>query len=82
MENSPPNYPLLQSLLAQKGLRLLGTYTLRDLARIFGVSIRAMQERINRGELSVRDLPGRAKCLSEDLESFLQNSKRSEREKK
>lgn len=67
-------YPLLAALLAQKGLRLKGTYTNRDVAQMFGVSIRAIQERTRTGTLKARDLPGWDRFLSEDLEEFLQQS--------
>ena len=67
-------YTLLEALLAQKGLPLKGIYTTKDVAKIFGVSVRAIQERVRSGQIASRDLPGRARFLSEDLETFLQNS--------
>jgi Helix-turn-helix domain len=72
----PGRYPLLETVLAHKGLQLKGTYTVRDVAALFGVCVRAIQARIQRGELASRNLPGRAKFLSLDLEEFLQNSSR------
>lgn len=71
-------YPLLTALLAQKGLHLKGTYTNRDVAKIFEVSIRAIQDRTSTGELRARDLPGRGRFLSDDLEEFLRNSTKNE----
>ncbi len=67
-------YPLLETILAHKGLPLRALYTLHHVAEIFGVSIRAIQDRVKRGYLKSRDLPGRAKFLSIDLEAFLENS--------
>lgn len=69
-------YPLLSEILQIKNLQLQATYTIRDLARVFGVSTRAIQNRIATGQLASRDLPGRAKCLPQDLEAFLVNSKK------
>ena len=69
-------YPLLEPLLAAAGLRLQAIYTIRDAARIFGVTPRTIQERCRGGRLPSRDLPGRGRFLSEDLETFLRNSVR------
>ena len=74
-----PSYPLLEQLLTMRGLTLQPIYTNRDVAAIFGVSIRAVQDRIQRGGLIPRDLPGRARFLPQDLEEFLVNSKVSRR---
>jgi len=76
MSNQEPKFPLLESLLSEKGLRLKGTYTNRDVAEIFGVSVRTIQDRAQKGDLQSRDLPGRARYLSEDLERFLRDSLR------
>jgi hypothetical protein len=72
----PAKYQLLENLLAHRGLRFQGTYTMRDVAAIFNVTIRSIQERVKRQELNCRNLPGRAKFLSMDLEEFLNNSSR------
>jgi hypothetical protein len=69
-------YPLLQALLAQRGLPLKGIWTLGDVAKIFDVSKRTIQDWIRDRKLIPRDLPGRGRFLSEDLEAFLQNSRR------
>jgi transposase len=69
-------YPLLEALLRQRGLRLRGIYTNRDAAQIFQVSVRTIQEWSREGKLQARDLPGRGRFLSEDLEAFLQKSAR------
>jgi len=68
------NCPLLGSLLAQKGLTFKGTYSIGDAAAMFGVSVRAIQERVSSGALQARSLPGHARFLAEDLEDFLKNS--------
>ena len=75
MSNQEQKYSLLESLLSEKGLRLKGTYTNRDVAELFGVSVRTIQERVTRGDLKTRDLPGRSRFLSWDLEEFLRNSR-------
>jgi hypothetical protein len=68
---SDTKYPLLEEILAIKNLHLQPTYTIRNLAMIFGVSARAIQNRVASGQLSPRDLPGRAKFLNQDIEDFL-----------
>jgi hypothetical protein len=80
-EPTPPTmYPLLESLLRQKGLKLKGIYTLDDACEIFAAgtrpraSRRSIQERMSRGELRSRSLPGHGKFLSEDFEEYLKNS--------
>lgn len=70
----PTRYPLLESLLAQKHLTLKGTYTNHDAGNIFDVSVRTIQDWVRKGDLVSRNLPGRSRFLSEDLENFLQNS--------
>ncbi len=72
-------YPLLEALLEQKGLSLQGTYTNRDVANIFIVSVRTIQEWVRSNKIRARDLPGRARFLSEDLEELLVNSRKSSR---
>jgi len=73
-ESRVGKYPLLQALLEERGLSLKGTYTYHDTTEIFKCSIRSLQDRIRSGELQKRNLPGRAKFLSVDLENFLENS--------
>jgi helix-turn-helix protein len=73
-EESFGKFPLLETLLAAKGRSLKGTYTNRDVADMFDVAVRTIQEWSRNGNLRPRKLPGRAKFLSEDLEEFLQNS--------
>lgn len=70
------SYPLLEPILKQKELRLQGIYTNGDAARIFGVSVRTIQDWCRDGKLHSRDLPGRGRFLSGDLENFLENSLR------
>jgi hypothetical protein len=79
MNNPTAKHPLLQELLALKGRELQATYTIRDLAQFFSVSVRAIQNRVASGQIISRDLPGRAKFLSEDLETFLASSVKKER---
>jgi hypothetical protein len=70
-------YPLLQAILGIKNLPLQATYTIHDLAQLFGVSARAIQQRVADGKIPARDLPGRARFLSDDLEAFLVASRKS-----
>jgi hypothetical protein len=72
-------YPLLEEILSIKNLPLQPTYSTRDVAKIFAVSVRAIQDRMASGQLIARDLPGRARFLSVDLEDFLQNSRKNRR---
>jgi hypothetical protein len=51
-------------------------YTNNDVAKLFGVSVCAIQDRISRGQLAARDLPGKGRFMSRDLEAFLINSSR------
>lgn len=73
------NCPLLRSLLRDRGLPYQAFYTTADVARIFGVSQRAILYLIASGKLAARDLPGRARFLPQDLEDYLKNSKKGSR---
>jgi hypothetical protein len=73
----PERFPLLEALLREKGLSLKGIYTNHDVADIFGVATRTIQEWSRNGGLMARNLPGRARFLSGDLEEFLQKSSRA-----
>lgn len=62
LPNSPVvRYPILEALLAQKGLELKAIWTLRDVAAIFGVSVRTIQSWVQEKKLLARDLPGRGR---------------------
>ena len=67
-------YPLLETLLSEKSFSFKGLYTNCDAATIFAVSSRTIQQWVRDGKLHARNLPGRGRFLSEDLENFLQNS--------
>lgn len=69
-------YPLLQEILTLMGLSLRPVYTIRDLANLFKVTPRAIQNRVATGQIQSRNLPGRVKFLSEDIEAFLVGSSR------
>jgi excisionase family DNA binding protein len=75
-ETSPSKYPLLQELLLARGEGLRGLYAVKDVSNLFGVSVRTIQDWIARGRLDARDLPGRGRFLSQDLETFLINSRK------
>ena len=74
LTNSDMKFPLLQEILAIKNLPLQPMYSIRNIAAIFGVSARAIQNRVASGQLNPRDLPGRARFLNQDVEDFLQAS--------
>jgi len=77
MSNSDsPRYPLLEAILAGHELPLKPMYTNREVAEIFSVCVRAIQNWITAGRLIPRDLPGRWRFLPQDLEEFLSTSKR------
>jgi hypothetical protein len=73
---STGKYPLLQEILSLKGLSLQPVYSIRDVANLFKVTPRAIQNRVALGQIQSRNLPGRAKFLSEDLEAFLVASRK------
>jgi hypothetical protein len=69
-------YPLLASLLLARGMATKPIWHHDDLAQIFGVSVRTIQEWESDPEKDFppRDLPGGAAQLSGDLEEFLRKS--------
>jgi hypothetical protein len=69
-------YPLLEAVLSAKGLPDRGIWKIGDVAQIFDVGVRSIHDWVNNKKLTARDLPGRGKFLSQDLEEFLTNSKR------
>jgi hypothetical protein len=71
-----PPYSLLNEILVLRQMTLQPMYTIRDVAKLFGVTVRSIQSRVASGQLAARNLPGRAKFLSVDLEEFLRESKR------
>ena len=73
------NCPLLRSLLRDRGLPYQALYTTADVARIFGVSQRAILYLIASGKVAARDLAGRARFMPQDLEDYLKNSKKGSR---
>lgn len=64
-------YPLLAQILALKNLPLEPLYTIRGAAQIFSVSSRSVQNWIGSGRLTGRNLPGRWRFLTQDIEDFL-----------
>ena len=79
MNNSETaKYPLLEAVLAIQNLPLQPMYTNRDVAQIFKVCVRAIQNWITAGRLIPRDLPGRWRFFPQDLEEFLRNSRKCE----
>jgi hypothetical protein len=78
-QSEEPKYPFLEEILTIKECSLQPMYSNRDVAELFEVSIRAIQDRVATGQLTSRNLPGRAKFLPMDLEEFLRNSRRRPR---
>jgi hypothetical protein len=77
VENSnTAKYPLLESVLDIQNLPLQPMYTNRDVAKIFKVCVRAIQNWITAGHLTPRALPGRWKFFPQDLEDFLRDSRK------
>jgi hypothetical protein len=77
MDNSETiKYPMLEAILAIQQLPLQPMYTNRDVAGIFKVCVRAIQNWITAGRLTPRDLPGRWKFFPQDLEDFLVASRK------
>jgi Helix-turn-helix domain len=72
-------FPMLAEILAIKNLPLQPMYTTKNIAEIFSVSARAIQNWISSGQLIPRNLPGRWKFLTQDVEAFLQASQKSAR---
>lgn len=71
-------YPLLEAVLAIQNLPLQPMYTNRDVAKIFRVCVRAIQNWISAGHLTPRNLPGRWKFFPQDIEDFLTKSRKEE----
>jgi transposase len=67
-------YPRLEAILSMKNLPLKPMYSNRDVAEIFGVTIKTIQNYVAAGKLHPRDLPGRAKYLAQDLEDYIESS--------
>jgi len=81
MENSETiKYPMLEAILAIQNLPLQPMYTNRDVAKIFKVCVRAIQTWITAGRIAPRNLPGRWKFFPQDLEEFLRNSRKDEKQ--
>ena len=74
--NDASRFPLLDSLLETRGLKREAIYTTKTTAAVFDVSSRTIDDWCAEGRLVPRDLPGHGRFLNEDLEEFLQRSKR------
>jgi len=72
-------YPLLEAILGIQDMPLQPMYTNRDVAKIFNVCVRAIQNWITAGRLIPRALPGRWKFFPQDLEEFLRTSPKGQR---
>ena len=78
-DSSQSKYPLLQEILSMRDLPLQPMYTNREVAKIFEVCVRAIQNWISAGRLRSRDLPGRWRFFPQDIEDFLISSRKEER---
>jgi hypothetical protein len=67
-------YPRVEAILSMKNLPLKPTYSNRDIAEIFGVSPKTIQNHVAAGKLHPRDLPGRAQYLAQDIEDYIESS--------
>ena len=67
-------YPRLSSFLALKGHALKSAFTLQEVAAMFDVSVRTIQNWTKSGHLNQRDVPGRAKIFPADVETLFANS--------
>jgi hypothetical protein len=77
MQGGPSSHPLWEVLLARRQLAIQPPYSLTDIANVLGCSLRAIQKKVQEGKLTVRDIPPYgSRCLDEDVEEFLVNSKK------
>jgi len=77
-DSSQKKYPLLEALLECRHLSLQPMYRSRDVAALFEVCVRVIQNRITSGHLKARNLPGRWRFFPQDLEDFLRTSQKGE----
>lgn len=61
--------------LAIQEMILRPAYTIPEVANLFRVSVRTIQDRIARGLIIVRNVPGRAGILPADLEAVFTRTK-------
>jgi hypothetical protein len=73
--NDASRFPLLDSLLKARGRQRQAIYNVKDIADIFEVSVRTINDWFREGKFVPRDLPGRGRALSEDLEDLVQSSR-------
>jgi hypothetical protein len=64
-------YPRLNDLTINRGLRILPVYTKSDLMDLFAVCEKTIRRWTTAGLLLNRHLPNRGRCLPSDLEEFL-----------
>jgi hypothetical protein len=79
MAHENTKYPLLQEYLAIQDMTLRPAYTIPEVANLFRVSVRTIQDRIAHGQIIVRDIPGRAGILPADLEAVFTRTKKKGR---
>src|SRR5262249_49190193 len=71
---APPLYPLLETMLRAKGMKLQATYTCKDIANLFGVTERTIHNKVKDGTLPSRKLIGSGRFLPVDIENYLRNA--------
>src|SRR5690348_6268181 len=72
--SEPLLYPLFETMLRSKGMKLQATYTCHDMANLFGVTARTIQSKVKDGTLPSRKLIGGARFLPIDIENYLSNA--------
>lgn len=73
-QTGPSLYPLFETMLRSKGMKLQATYTCKDIANLFGVSGRTIQCKVKNGVLPSRKLIGSGRFLPVDIENYLNNA--------
>lgn len=84
MAEDSDRYPTLCEWVAFHNLPLKPAYTVAEVARMFGVSTRTVQQWIVDGQIKTRKVPGRSKIFASHLEDVLsdQTKETGEQEKK
>lgn len=76
----PSLYPLFETMLRGKGMKLQATYTCQDIADLFEVTARTIQNKVKDGTLPSRKLIGSGRFLPIDIENYLHNACERRRE--
>jgi len=74
MEEDLDRYPTLREWAAYHSLPLKPAYTVAEVALMFEVSTRTVQQWIADGDIETRRVPGRSKIFASHLENILAQS--------